>query len=388
MTKLLYAHDHIFYTDGLNYYSNGSFSSEVLKRYADVFDEMKFISRQSKIENVTNNLTVATHEKVSFLGIPNIRSAKGLINYSKVNHIIKTEVQSSDCLIARLPSTIGEIAVKHARKLKKPYLIELVGCAWDSNINHGSIFGKILAPVEYFINKNYVKKAPNVIYITKEFLQNRYPTNGTSTVCPNVNIEVVDSGVLQDRIDRIESDRDLIKFGLIGSLDVDYKGHDTIIKALGLIKNEIPNFTIEFLGKGNQKRWTKLIEDNDLRDNVVFVGSLPSGNKVYEWMDNIDVMIQPSYAEAQGRSIIEAMSRGCPIISSRVGGIVELIDSDWLIKAGDYEDLSEKIKLLLSDKAIQLKQSQKNYEEAKQYYKTRIEEKRREFLELFKSQIQ
>lgn len=385
--NVVFAHDHVFYKYLNTYYSNGGLSYEVLSRYLEVFDELEVISRQKEIDIEDYKLTIASGNNVQFINVPNFKSIRTLSQFSIAKQIVKKTVKDTDCIIARLPSLIGKLAIKYAKEFQKPYLVEVVGCAWDANINYGSISGKIIAPFEYYTNKNCIRNSDFTIYITKEFLQKRYPTIGKIEVCPNVNIESVDPFVLTKRLKKTNQKSNEIKFGLIGSLDVDYKGHDTVIKALGLIKEEIPNFKVEFLGKGNQKRWMRLIESNGLVNNVEFVGTLPSGEKVYEWMDEIDIILQPSYAEAQGRSIIEAMSRGCPIISSKVGGIVELIDDSWLIKAGDYEGLSQKIKLMITEPQNQIEQSKRNFDEAAQYYKKNIDKKRKLFLELFKEEV-
>ena len=47
--------------------------------------------------------------------------------------------------------------------------------------------------------------------------------------------------------------------------------------------------------------------------------------------DNIDVFIMPSLQEGLPRSMVEAMSRGCNVIGSRVGGIPELLDDNFHI---------------------------------------------------------
>lgn len=388
--KLLYAHDHIFYLYDNKYYSNGSFPKEVLERYTDVFDEMRFISRQKNINESTNNLTLASLDNVEFIGVPNFKSIKSFHLIKRAKNIIYKEVLNSDCVIARLPSSIGNMAIKYAKQLNKPYLVEVVGCAWDSLWNYGGIKGKILAPIEYNNAKRNIKLSRYTSYITKEFLQSRYPTNGKSEVLPNVNIPIVDNKVLDRRllnIDRLESKQEVI-FGLIGSLDVDYKGHETVIKALSIIKEKIPNFRVEFLGKGSKERWEELSKKYGVYENIKFIGTLPSGDAVYNWMDSIDISLQPSLAEAQGRSIIEAMSRGCPVIASRVGGIVELIDNEWLIDAGDYKQLASKLEILIQDKYELREQATRNFNEAKLYNKNEIDINRKEFLKEFKMYVE
>lgn len=386
--KLLYAHDHKFYKYKDDYYSNGSFPREVLLRYTNVFEEVRFISRQILVKSQPEKMSLSTTEGVEFVKVPNFKSLKAYYKKIEAKNIIKNEVKNADCIIVRLPSAIGSIAVKYAEKYGKPYLVEVVGCAWDSLRNHGSIAGKILAPYSFEKTRRLVSKSKYTIYITKEFLQSRYPSYGRTCVCPNVNIDRVSRQVIDNRINKIDNKEDIIVFGLVGSLDVSYKGHETVIKAFSLIKNKIPNFKIEFLGGGSPDRWIELAKKYGIYENIKFVGILPSGEAVFNWMDNLDVSLQPSSAEAQGRAIIEAMSRGCPVIASKVGGIVELIDHDWLIKSGDYVELSKKILDLANNKEIMKQQAVRNFEEAKQYYQDNIEFSRSKFLQEFRVYVE
>ena len=383
--KVLFSHDHIFYRHEDCLYSNGGLSYDVLSRYIEIFGGIKVLSRQQKVDsqNKVASLTKASGDGVSFVDIPNFKSLKKLGKYPSARKRIYKEVRNTDLVIARLPSSISKIAIQAAIKFNKPYLIELVGCAWDANMNHGSRVGKLIAYYEYQQLKEIVSKAPHVVYITKNFLQSRYPNDFQSTVCPNVKIKKVEHKVLENRLEKIDKkDNNPIKLGLIGSLDVKYKGHETVIRALSEIKDQ--NIIVEFLGKGDSTPWKEMSEKMGVSDKVFFKGTLSSGDAVYSWIDSLDIMVQPSTAEAQGRSIIEGMSRGCPLIATRVGGIVELIDNEYLIDKRDYKRLSKLILSLIRDKESMKKLAISNFEESKGYYDFVIEEKRRLFFEQFK----
>ena len=386
--KALFSHDHMFFKYNDIFYSNGGLSYTVLKRYIDVFENITVISRQLCCEksNQIRGLTLASGEGVDFVAVPNFKSLKKITLYKKAIQIIENEVKNSDIIIARVPSSISYLVIRSAIKYNKPYLVEVVGCAWDANKNHGSLVGKFLAPYSYLKMRSIIKNAPYVIYITKEFLQKRYPNENITTVCPNVKIEEVSIDVLENRLEKIRNPdtEEKIKLGLIGSLDVNYKGHDTVILDIKRLKEMGFDVKVEFVGKGDNTRWVNLAKLSGVEDNIIFKGSLPSGSAIYSWIDSLDMMVQPSYAEAQGRSIIEGMSRGCPIIATRVGGIVELINHDLLIKAGDYDDLAEKIKKLIQNRVEMEKSSIENFNEAKQYYNNNIEAVRYSFLTKYK----
>lgn len=375
--KVVFAHDHQFYKIDDQFYSTGGLSREVLNRYTKNFKNLTILSRQRDLQETNVNLTLSSDDNIKFIKVPNINGKNYFKYYREANKIIENTIKDSDYLIARLPSTNGKLAIKFAKKNNIPYIIEVVGCSWDAYLNHGTFLGKLIAPYEYFEQKRLIRQASHVIYITKIFLQKRYPTIGKTEICPNVNIKPVQKNVLQNRLNSINNQQKL-KIGLVGSLDVDYKGHEMLLRALHLIKNQINYFEVNFLGGGNPERWKKLISDLNLNDNVAFIGTLPNGKKVFEWMDQMSIMVQPSSAEAQGRSIIEAMSRGCPIVSTKVGGIVELIDEDYLVESGDYKELAKKIISILDKKNMRA-QAIRNFDESTEYYKDKIELKREKF---------
>ena len=94
---------------------------------------------------------------------------------------------------------------------------------------------------------------------------------------------------------------------------------------------------------------------------------IQSGQDVLNWLDGIDLYLQPSYQEGVPRATIEAMSRGCPVIASDAGGIPELIDSQWLIKPGDTDQLANLIIRMLDHPEEQLEAILKNYGKSLEY---------------------
>ena len=67
------------------------------------------------------------------------------------------------------------------------------------------------------------------------------------------------------------------------------------------------------------------------------------------------IFFLPTRMEGWGLSIMEAMASGCPIISTPVGGITELVHSGengLLVPVGDVHGFAEAIERLLDDKAL------------------------------------
>jgi len=382
MAKTVFAHDHIFYRDGDTFYSTGGLSKEVLERYTEVFGHVSVISRQRAIEG--KKLTAANAENVNFIPIPDFKSIKKCYRIIGAKSIIEKEVSGSDLVIARLPSSIGNIAVKYAKKHEIPYLIEIVACPWDALWNH-SITGKIVAPLSFFKLKKTAKNAPFVLYVTNEFLQKRYPTDGKSVNCSNVALVEFDDRVLEQRLKIIESMGKKVVLGTAAAVDVRHKGQQYIIKALGKLKREgIENFEYQLVGDGDRAYLESIAEKNDLSDRVRFLGTMPH-SKVFEWLDTIDLYVQPSRQEGLPRALIEAMSRGVPSFGARTAGIPELID-DKHIFSNTKSNIKEICDILASfDKESMKEQAVRNYNQAKQYDKDIIEGRRKSFFIEFKN---
>ena len=126
------------------------------------------------------------------------------------------------------------------------------------------------------------------------------------------------------------------------------KGIDDAIKALSIAKSQLPPFEFHVLGGGDKRYFYKLAVQKGLKEEVKFDGTLPSGKPVFDWLDQLDLYIQPSKQEGLPRALIEALSRGLPAIGSSVGGIPELLDEECIIKRGDINSLGKKIVWVLA----------------------------------------
>jgi hypothetical protein len=56
-------------------------------------------------------------------------------------------------------------------------------------------------------------------------------------------------------------------------------------------------FEFRVIGAGDPRPWTVLAERLSLDGLVRFCGTLPTGRPVFEWLDEIDVYLQPSLQE-------------------------------------------------------------------------------------------
>src|SRR5699024_9105811 len=119
------------------------------------------------------------------------------------------------------------LAMKIAIKQNKPFIVEVVGDVHASLKNHGSILGKILAPIRKAQYRKIIKKSKYTIYVTEKELQKIYPSAKESytTNISNVVINEVDKRTINRRYSKIKNfDLNKINIGLIGSYATKYKG--------------------------------------------------------------------------------------------------------------------------------------------------------------------
>jgi glycosyltransferase involved in cell wall biosynthesis len=147
---------------------------------------------------------------------------------------------------------------------------------------------------------------------------------------------------------------------------------------LQLAQDKLPNIQFRILGAGNSIPWYKIAEKYGIEKSVVFCGSIPI-NEVPNWLEDIDLYIQPSQAEGLPRALVEAMSRGCPALGSTVAGIPELLNRSYLHRPLDSVSLSNLLVKVLNNKQLRMEMAKENFIRSQQYNKVIIDRRRGDF---------
>jgi glycosyltransferase involved in cell wall biosynthesis len=376
-------HDHIFLKYKNEYYTSGSLNREVMKRYIEPFGEIRLVTRQKEVESIKEGVQHSSILNTEFVEVPNYKNISSTFNYFKARKIIKNEVLNAEHIVLRT-SSFANIAARYARKYNKPYLVEVVGCAWDGTWNY-SLLGKVIAPFSYLMQKKTVRDASYAVYVTNKYLQKKYPNRNRTINCSNVALTEFDDRVLEVRLEKIKLKQptDKIIIGTTAAVNVRYKGQQYIIEALGELKKQgMSNFEYQLVGGGDQSYLKEVADKHNVSDQVIFLGAMPH-NKVFEWLETIDIYAQPSRQEGLPRALIEAMSRAVPAFGARTAGIPELLESKFIF-SNTRKNIDEICEILKSyDKETMDKQAKRNYEESKKYDKGVIEERRRKFFDSY-----
>ena len=362
------------------------FGPALWRRYLHVFDEVVVACRfeQRELSGGVSNLEPSDCEGVRFFEMPDLSSLGGL-SYRRPAALrrLLPAIQRADVVICRLPSEIGLMAAALARRYRKPYLLELVACPLGTLKGHGRREARLYAPLLAARVRRAVAAAPFVSYVSEVFLQRLYPTRGRSIALSDVVLPSPDERVLARRLERIgERGRESV-VGLIGSWQNSIKGVEVAIEALARSRNDRPRLSLHVLGAGDPAALLQMARQHQVGRGVVSLAPIPSGEPVLDWLDRVDLYIQPSFSEGMPRALIEAMSRGCPAIGSTAGGIAELLALEWLHPPGDAAALSALMEKLVSDPARMAVEARRNFARARAFAPERLHERFRIWLQEF-----
>ena len=122
------------------------------------------------------------------------------------------------------------------------------------------------------------------------------------------------------------------------------KGVFDLLQAMALLQESVPGrVRLEIGGNKNEEALMEAIRAQGLEGCVHFNGFV-TGEQKSELLSRSDVFVLPSYYEGLPISILEAMSYGCAIISTPVGGIQDVVrENGVLVRPGDVEGIAAAI---------------------------------------------
>ncbi|MDF5714306.1 MAG: glycosyltransferase family 4 protein [Rhizonema sp. NSF051] len=140
----------------------------------------------------------------------------------------------------------------------------------------------------------------------------------------------------------------------VGRIDKE-KGLEILLKAFALLRETNANTQLLIAGKpliqGEEYKQSleKLVIELGIENHVKFLGYVKDTTSLYQ-ISNITVL--PSiWPEPFGRTIVESMASGTPVVASRIGGIAEILTGEFqigLFDPGNEQDLSVTLNCLLN----------------------------------------
>src|SRR5437016_8742155 len=188
-----------------------------------------------------------------------------------------------------------------------------------------------------------------------------------------------------DRIHRIYNGLNLAEFGrtdfssipplivAVGRL-IAKKGFADLIRACGLLAESGKSFQCEIIGEGQLENELRAqIDQLNLQDRVALSGAKPQ-REVRQRLAAASVFVLPSVVDAEGGMdnlptvIMEAMATGLPVVSTKIGGIPEMVienETGFLVQPGDAVAMADAISKIVGDASVARRLGPSGYERAR-----------------------
>ncbi len=136
------------------------------------------------------------------------------------------------------------------------------------------------------------------------------------------------------------------------------KGPLLLIEAFARVVEREPQAMLLVAGTGKDfpllLRKIRLLR---IQENVRLLGAIPQEN-LAKYMRACDAFVLPSYVEAFGIAILEAMASGAPVIATRTSGAERIIEDEKngiLVPIGDPKSLAEAMVKVINDRSLATK---------------------------------
>lgn len=397
MKVLVTTHAQMLQTPDGKVWTNSVYGYDFFKRYLDVFENVRLVTRMKKIsyEDLGSRVLVSG-PRLEFFSLPFYHGPwQYAKKYFRIRKLLEQAIESCDCAVLRIPDQLAFQIFNKVKRTNIPCAVEVVAHSWDlyapGTIN--TALRPILRVIWDFNQKKLCKEAEGVSYVTEKYIQKRYP-----------------SGINKGNISRFETfytsadlnptffgkprkkesfDKNSLKLVHVSGINNMAKGHYELLRVM-LKLNELGiKHQLTFIGGGTLlKKFEELSFDLGLNRQVKFTGNLSNPAEIAEILKKSDLFIFPTKTEGLPRVLLEAMASGLPCISYDVGGISELLSQNALVKNSNTETLLTKIVKMADNIEMLEMESYANYTKIlNEYSPHNINKKRKEFYQNLKNII-
>lgn len=244
-------------------------------------------------------------------------------------------------------TSVSLAAAIAARKLN-------IYCIWHLREMFSNVGGEMKAPI---IFKPLIKHL-FIILANKLLVNSKAVSNNMLNRSGQKNAQIIPIGIgdefffaRQNTINDETIPKNDYVIGVPGTLRP-AKGHSFFLNAVAPILKTAKDIKVFITGVGHPRfveSLEKQVKKLGITGQIFFLGTVTDMPAFY---DECDIIIIPSASESFGRTVVEAMASGKPIIATSVGGIVEIVDdglTGMLVEYGNEKELNDTIISLLED---------------------------------------
>lgn len=229
---------------------------------------------------------------------------------------------------------------------------------------HGSDIFSASKNILFRILTKFTLKGSNAIICVSKALKNSIMELGI----PENKILVIPNGINTEYFFANKNDTKVKEILFVGSLTRN-KGVGFLLDAYSKIYRKFPEFSLRIIGDGPEEELFKNhSKELGLDRKIIFQESIPH-NEIGSIMRRSYMFVLPSLQEGFGVVLLEALASGLPCIAFDSGGIKDILGDGRgvLVQPGNVEELYLAIELLIINREMYEKLSEKGLEFSKDF---------------------
>lgn len=291
-----------------------------LKQMTRLFKKVYLISSVECRGQNASHLSLIELKNLTFVDLPYYTSMlQAQRHKTEFSTAIEQIAPDVDLFYCRVPDPFCWMP---AQMTDKPVIMHFVGDTADAtkqNIHFSWLKKQILLAGYSFEYRRILKSArKSTVYTNGSHLSEKLRKQGINAT------PVVSSTITKEDL-ALEPLRSLSNKPL-SIIYVGYlryaKGIDTLIKVIKRLEERHFNYQFHVVGDGDMySTLQQLIGDLKLDDHIYLHGHIDNRDKLLSLLRASDLFFFPSLSEGSPRVVIEAMSQGCPVLSTPVGSL-------------------------------------------------------------------
>ena len=156
------------------------------------------------------------------------------------------------------------------------------------------------------------------------------------------------------------------------------------LRAFRLLQDRHPDAQLTLVGGGSQDAAIRRLADELKLANVTFAGRVPP-EEIWRYYADADIYLQMPYIDNMPTSVLEAYASGCPVVSSRAGGIPAILTDGHhglLVPCDDHEAAAHAMLRLLDEPDLARRLADNAFDGCARYQWSAV---RRQWVDLYRT---
>lgn len=291
-----------------------------LKQMTQLFKRVYLMSSVESREQNVSHLSPIELKNLTIVDLPYytsmLKAQRHKTEFSKAIEQIAPDV---DLFYCRVPDPFCWMP---AQMTDKPVIMHFVGDTADAtkhNIHFSWLKKQILLAGYSFEYRRILKSArKSTVYTNGSHLSEKLRKQGINAT-PVVSSTITKEDLALEPLRPLSNKPLTIIY--VGYLRY-AKGIDTLIEVIKRLEGRHFNYQFHIVGDGDMySTLQQLIDDLKLDNHIYLHGHIDNRDKLLSLLRSSDLFFFPSLSEGSPRVVIEAMSQGCPVLSTPVGSL-------------------------------------------------------------------